>query len=308
MSNLEELKRQHQNAQDLQTLVKTMKALALASIHQYEEASASLTEYHHTIQLGLRAVLRQHAHDLSSDPRRLPIRSALIAFGSDQGLCGPLNERLTTFIHDTIQTTQRPHACIAVGERIADHLEAISIPVQRRFAVPSSLSGVNAQIQELLFCIETLRTEQEINQITLFTSEHSRQGSILPLQVQLWPIDQQWLQEQRHNPWPTRSIPTFAMPWQDLMASLIQQHLFVTLYHALVESLASEHASRLASMQAAEHNIEELLASLKLQRNQTRQNAITSEILDIVGGFEALQTPRRKARRKAPPQLQPRRS
>jgi F-type H+-transporting ATPase subunit gamma len=78
------------------------------------------------------------------------------------------------------------------------------------------------------------------------------------------------------------------MDWNRLFSSLIQQYLFVSLYRAFAESLASENAGRLASMQAAERNIEDLLEELNSQFQQQRQSSITEELLDIVAGFEAL--------------------
>ena len=68
----------------------------------------------------------------------------------------------------------------------------------------------------------------------------------------------------------------------------MRRYLFATLYRAFADALASEHASRLAAMQAAERNIEQQLEELRAEFARTRQDAITSEILDIVGGFEAL--------------------
>jgi len=73
-----------------------------------------------------------------------------------------------------------------------------------------------------------------------------------------------------------------------LFSALIRQHLFVVLYRAVAESLASENASRLASMQAAEKNIQEHLAGLTMRYHQERQQSITEELLDIVTGFETL--------------------
>jgi F-type H+-transporting ATPase subunit gamma len=76
--------------------------------------------------------------------------------------------------------------------------------------------------------------------------------------------------------------------WQPLLSALIRQYLFVALHRATVESLASENAARLSSMQAAEKNIEERLTDLTAEYRQQRQNSITGELLDIVSGFEAL--------------------
>jgi F-type H+-transporting ATPase subunit gamma len=83
------------------------------------------------------------------------------------------------------------------------------------------------------------------------------------------------------------------MDWDQLFSSLIRQYLFFSLYRAFVESLASENASRLSSMQVAEKNIEERLKELNTQFHSQRQASITMELLDIVTGFEALTGERR---------------
>jgi F-type H+-transporting ATPase subunit gamma len=78
------------------------------------------------------------------------------------------------------------------------------------------------------------------------------------------------------------------MPGKRLFVRFIRQYLFVSLYPGLAESLASENASRLASMQGAERNIEERLSELSSLFRRQRQISITGELLDIVSGFEAL--------------------
>jgi F-type H+-transporting ATPase subunit gamma len=78
------------------------------------------------------------------------------------------------------------------------------------------------------------------------------------------------------------------MDWNRLFSLLVRQYLFVSLYRALAESLATENASRLASMQVAERNIENRLDELNTQYHQQRQGAIDAELFDLVAGFEAL--------------------
>jgi F-type H+-transporting ATPase subunit gamma len=73
-----------------------------------------------------------------------------------------------------------------------------------------------------------------------------------------------------------------------LFSTLIRQYLFVSLFQAFAESLASENASRLAAMQRAEQNIGDRLEELNAEFHRRRQMSITSELLDIVSGFEAL--------------------
>jgi phosphoenolpyruvate synthase/pyruvate phosphate dikinase len=106
--------------------------------------------------------------------------------------------------------------------------------------------------------------------------------------VHLLPVDEEWLKRLRAKSWPTRILPTYTMDWDSLFSALIREYLFISLFWAFAESLASENASRLASMQAAEKNIEEQLSELKRQFDPMRQMAITEELLDIVAGFEAL--------------------
>ena len=78
------------------------------------------------------------------------------------------------------------------------------------------------------------------------------------------------------------------MPRKDLLSALVRQYIFVTLFRACAESLASEHAARLAAMQRASKNIDEHLQLLNQGYQQQRQNSITEELLDVVSGYEAL--------------------
>jgi F-type H+-transporting ATPase subunit gamma len=78
------------------------------------------------------------------------------------------------------------------------------------------------------------------------------------------------------------------MEWEDIFRSMIREYLFVSIYKAFANSLASENASRLAAMQNAEKNIEERLEELHVHFHRQRQMTITEELLDIVAGFEAM--------------------
>jgi len=98
MLSIESLKRKIQSTEDLGSVVKTMKALAAVNIRQYERAVKSLADYNHNVELGLMAVLKSRpGHVVGA--RRLrsqgqPIPTGAVFFGSDQGMCGPLNEQV----------------------------------------------------------------------------------------------------------------------------------------------------------------------------------------------------------------------
>lgn len=314
MQTLETLQTQIHSIEDLRAVVRTMKALSMVYIRQYEQARISLTDYNHTIELGLQALL--HHRHFSETQIGLPLTTTpqnyrwvgVIILGSDHGLCGPFNEQIVTYALEQLhhyQISRDRRLVAAVGARLIPYLEAVHQPIQTIFSLPSSLAGSLQLIQNLLLTIEQWRfrqpypvtsTSDEITEIShpyiehilLFYNQHLSTTAYQPFSLQLLPLDLSWLHQLEQRPWNSAAQPSLNMNWEPLFSRLIRQYLFIALYRATVESLASENAARLAAMQAAEKNIEERLTGLNAEYRQQRQNAITGELLDIVSGFEAL--------------------
>jgi F-type H+-transporting ATPase subunit gamma len=287
---LVDIKGKIKTAEDLQSVVKTMKALAAVSIRQYEEAVKSLRDYFHTVELGFQVIIHHQSPAIPLvQPRPSPYLGAVV-FGSDQGMCGQLNEQIFTHALETMDGLgfeRRDRRLLAVGLRIADRLGSVGELVERYLPAPASAEGIDAQVRKILEELERWHT-QNITRIVLIYNRHLSGASYLPHTQYLLPVEEWWLKTFRGKKWPTRALPNFTMEWERLFAALIHQHLFVSLYQAFAESLASEHASRLASMQGAERNIEERLAELTALFQRQRQMTITEELLDIVSGFTAL--------------------
>jgi F-type H+-transporting ATPase subunit gamma len=184
---------------------------------------------------------------------------------------------------------------LAVGLRAAGRLEDSGQPVEETFSVPGSTSGITPLVQELLWVLETWPA-RGIERVGLYFSEHLSAASYRPESFLLLPIDEEWLARVGAGSWPGRCLPLFTMDWDRLFSRLIRQYLFVSLYRAFAESLASENASRLSSMQGAERNIEEMLSGLHGHFHRQRQMSITEELLDIVSGYEALADPANRAK------------
>ena len=297
MQTLEALQRKVRTAEELHSVVKTMKALAAVSIRQYEKAVESLAAYQRTVELGLRIVLAT-GPDRTTIARPAPHRGVgAIVFGSDQGMCGQLNEQIAAHAMHALQQAGAPprdHRLATVGGRVAARLEEAGQPVGARFTVPDSIATITPRVQELLLHIEAWHAQRHLDHVYLFYSRHLSSASYQPHTVRLLPVDQAWLQRVQQQAWPSQTLPTFTMDRERLFSALIRQYLFISLYQALAESLASEHASRLAAMQHADRNIQERLEELRAQFRQQRQLAITTELLDIVAGFEALTTTQRQ--------------
>jgi F-type H+-transporting ATPase subunit gamma len=271
--------------------VKTMKALAAVSIRQYERAVESLHEYSRAVEMGLQVVLRDRPEFMSWAQPASHDRLGAVIFGTDQGMAGALNEQVVSYAMAAmadLKVKPEDRTVMAVGERMMSLLEDAGQPVEALSPVPNSVAGITLRVQEILVTIEEWNRERGLDHIYLFYSAETSGATTQPHMVHLLPLDQEWLLNLKTQPWPSRALPYFTMDWDSLFSSLIHEYLFISLFRAFAESLASENASRLASMQGAERNIEEMLTELHANFQQQRQMSITEELLDIVAGFEAL--------------------
>lgn len=291
METIESLRRKMKSAQDLQTVVKTMKALAAVNIRQYEKAVASVAEYYRTVEMGLQIVLQRGPDRVAGkDRERNGILNAIV-FGSDQGMCGPLNDQIVLHAMESMDEMgigEERRRIIAVGARAAVRLEDAGQRVAHYFQVPNSASGIPTEVQEMFIRMEEWRARREIDQLVLFYCRPVSGASYRPHTQHLLPLDEGRLREIESKKWPSKVLPTFSMGWERLFSALAREYLFVSVCRAFAESLASENAGRLASMQGAEKSIEERLNDLTGRYYQQRQASITEELLDIISGFEAL--------------------
>lgn len=291
MQTVESLKRNIRTAEDLQSVVRTMKSLAAVNIRQYETAVRSLAEYQRTIELGLQVVLHKNPHIAVTSRPAPKQRLGAIVFGSDQGMCGQLNDQIVNHAQSELQrigVDRADRVLLAVGYRAETRLIDIGEPVEDVLSVPASMSAAIATVHDLVVRLDHWHVQQGIDTMLLFYCKHGSGSSYRPHTVHLLPLDTAWLSRMQEAPWPTRNLPTFSMNADVLFSDLVREYLFVSVCRAFAESSASENASRLASMQAAERNIDDRISELVAEYHRQRQMAITEELLDIVSGWEAL--------------------
>jgi F-type H+-transporting ATPase subunit gamma len=287
---LESLGRKISGAGDLKSVVRTMKVLAASNIVQYEKAVSSLGDYYRTVELGLMTCFREteEPSDAVKDRQEEKETIGIVAFGSDQGLVGQFNDVLYDFIHHTIESLEGEKKIWAVGERIHDRLEDTGLPVIGLFGVPNSVSTITPLIGQILIDYESQREKDEVTQLYLFYNR-PKHGSIYePVVQRLLPLDEEWRKSFTALKWPTKYIPEAMFGIESTLHGLIRNYLFVSLFRACAESLASENASRLAAMQRAEKNIDELLEDLNRAFHRLRQSTIDEELFDVISGSEAI--------------------
>jgi F-type H+-transporting ATPase subunit gamma len=118
---------------------------------------------------------------------------------------------------------------------------------------------------------------------------HPLKGAVYgPVHQRLLPLDETWRKNLVGLAWPWKNRPEVMEGGLAALRPLIRGYLFVSIFRACAESLASENASRLAAMQRADKNIDELLAGLNGTFHRLRQSGIDEELFDVVSGFEAL--------------------
>ena len=282
------LRRKISGAGDLQSVVRTMKAVAASSIGQYEHSVRALADYYRTVELGLGACLRESGSaPLMPEQKKQAVASAVV-FGSDQGLVGQFNDVVADFAVKTLAPLAAKPKIWAVGERVHARLEDAGLPLLGCFTVPNSVKGITPLVGQILMESETKRNQGEVFELYLFYNRPTSGPVYAPVSQRLLPLDEKWQRKLAEHPWPTGNLPEVMGGGSATLRALIHEYLFVSLLRACAESLASENASRLAAMQRADKNIDELLEELNRTFHRLRQSGIDEELFDVISGFEAL--------------------
>ena len=278
------LRRKITGADDLQSVVRTMRAVAAASIGQYENSVRALEDYHRTIELGLGACLReQSATGSPAAPEGDTIGA--VVFGTDQGLVGQFNDVLADYVIETLAALPGTPAVWTVGERMHARLLDSGLAVVGVFSVPTAVNAVAPLVGQMQLQTEAHRTRGRYTRLYVFHNRPQPGALYEPVHQRLLPLDEAWQQRLAGVGWPTSTLPEVLGGAPLALHSLIREYLFISLYRACAESLASENASRLAAMQRADKNIDELLQELRTTFHRLRQQRIDEELFDAVSGY-----------------------
>ncbi|MGE0410227.1 MAG: FoF1 ATP synthase subunit gamma [Amphiplicatus sp.] len=287
MSALEQLLRRQKTAQDLQSVVGVMKSLSAVAVRRYEAVARATLGYHAAVTLGLQAVLRRAA----LKPREAAPSAAFsvyVIIGSDRGLCGRFNEGVVDLAEARLTAEKARGLVLTVGARVEARLQARGFASSMTTPVPSATEAIGETVETILMWLDEQREKHGIERVCVFYNRRAGDKLANAREETILPVFEERLVELRDQKWPSRSLPTFTAPADDLFSRLVRELVFLSFFTAIGESLASEHASRLAAMQRAERHIEEYLTTLGGEIREQRQNSITQQLLDIVGSFNVM--------------------
>jgi len=236
----------------------------------------------------------------------LPVEAArnappvVIVFGTDHGLCGNYNEIVAA--EAVMVVNQSPATrVICVGAQMQDALTGQGITPEATLLPPANVDGLGRLAGRLITRLDAMRRTSRAGSfaVMLVSMRRAEHGHQRPVSQRLLPLDPQMLDGLADRPWTSRSLPQFNLPSDRLLSALIRDHLFTEMFRTAAEALVTENAARLARMQQAEQSIDARMDDLTAEMRAVRQSEITTELLDIIIGFEALKDRnRRKPRAK----------
>ena len=285
MASLKEVKGRIATVNNTRKITSAMKMVASAKLHKAQGAITNMLPYEHRLQELLNNLLGSDGVTSCYTIEREVKRVALVVFSSNSSLCGGFNANIikqaSTWL-DAHKPLGKDNILIyPVGKKVADALIKQGYAVQGDFqhmADKPSFADASVMAQELM----DLFAREEIDRVEiLYHHFKSTASQILTHEVYL-PMGN------FETATSSEEVDYILEPSrEELLTMLLPKVLRMKLYTVLVDSNASEHAARTMAMQIATDNADDLLQELTLMYNKTRQQAITNELLDIVGGSMA---------------------
>ncbi len=290
MANLKTIRRRIGSVQNTQKITRAMKMVAAAKLRRAQDAVTSFRAYADLTQSILSEVSKgneEAAHPLLKV--RPCNRSLVLVMSSDRGLCGPFNSNLLKEVTRIIGEQEIKPQLDIIGKKGRDFFSRKAIEIRKFHSdVFDNLGYETAKkiSAELSFLYE----QGEVDRIDIAYNEFVSMMKQSPVIRPLLPIvlkEQSASLEEEDKKVGPKGFK-FEPDKESLLADLLPKYVEVQLFRALVESSAAEHASRMTAMEAATTAAGDMIDSLTLQYNRARQDAITKELMDIVGGAEAL--------------------
>ena len=276
MPSLKEIKGRIGSVQSTLKITSAMKLVASAKLRKAQQTIEMLD---HLVASGAK---------LSGEYTRTPAedaagqRIALVAFASNSSLCGAFNANAVRLTLETIRSYGEADVTVySIGRKMADAMRKAGKPSPadyQKLADKPSYSPAAELAEKLMEDFLAGR----LDRIDLVYNHFVSSGKQVPVRETLLPMGNFLLSEAKESDVDYILEPSASA----LLADLVPKSLRLKFYTALLDSNASEHAARTVAMQTATDNGEDLLQELTLQYNKSRQQKITSEILDLAGGSQ----------------------
>ena len=320
MPSLKEIKGRIASVNSTRKITSAMKMVASSKLHHAQVAIENMLPYEEMLEHILKTFLASDAEIRSSYLQERPVkRVALIVYSSNSSLCGGFNANVIKEMQKTLEQYEslgKDNIIVyPIGRKVAEKVTKLRYKSAGNFAALADKPNVDGCIsiaQEL----GDMYAKGEVDRVEMIYHHFKSAGSqilthktFLPIDIEselnadkerdltsnvatreaveyLKNRDRQQVAKEREVAKPLNDNYIVEPDLNSVMSKLVPRLAHLMLYTALLDSVASEHAARMVAMQTATDNADELLRDLNLQYNKSRQQAITNELLDIVGGSQ----------------------
>lgn len=320
MPSLKEIKSRIASVNSTRKITSAMKMVASSKLHHAQTAIENMLPYENMLEHILKTFLvSAPAVELPFDQERPVKKVALIVFSSNSSLCGGFNANIIKTMLHAIEEyrkqglTNDDIIIYPIGRKVEEKVRKLGLRSAGSFVHLADKPN-SAQCRDISVEAGTMFLEGKVDKVELIYHHFKSAGSQVLTRRTFLPIDlhddvgadndrdlssnlatkksQEYLknrnkQEEEREQTTVKPLNDNFLVEPDLktvLTELVPKELHLMVYTALLDSNASEHAARMVAMQTATDNADELLRELNLQYNKSRQAAITSELLDIVGG------------------------
>lgn len=289
MASLKEIRARIASVSSTQKLTSAMKMVSAAKLHRSEEATLKFVPYKNKLS----DMLSQYLSSVDTEKVNITLaeqrevkRVAIICISSCTGLCGTFNSNINKLLEKTLKEysflPEQDILIYPIGKKISDYVRKTNRMAQCSIDELSAKPTYDDAINFISPLVEKFQNK-EIDKIVLLYNHHKNAAVQVPTCETYLPLET--IETKASN----KSYLYFTEPDIDtFINTLVPMVVRMKFYAAVIDSNTAEHGARTTAMQIASDNANKMLESITQQYNRARQEVITNELLDIVGGAEAL--------------------
>jgi F-type H+-transporting ATPase subunit gamma len=271
--------RRKQAVETVHDVVSAMRAIAAGRIQGAQRALEGARRYHEVVLRAMATLLDGSTSPATGTGHR---PTTLVVMTSEQPLCGSFNPNVLGFAERRWQAFREAGDAhlVVVGQRGIHQLIARGIAAAAGEPAATSLDGLHDLVKRLADLLGRRHSAGDLGDLLVAYNRYQSLSEQVPTEVRILPPD---LERIRRSAPPRRSEARRYLPRDELLAGLVQEYVFISLYLVAVESFASEQASRLVAMDSSTRNTERMLETLRDLERRERQGEVTAQVLELIG-------------------------
>jgi F-type H+-transporting ATPase subunit gamma len=287
MANIKDLKKKIKSTQSTLKITTAMKLVSAAKLNKAQQAIQGARPYSTELDSTIRTVSAlvdgyEHSYFKQDVTNK---HSVLLVISSDKGLCGGYNSQLGKKVKNFISNSDENVKLVFIGKKVKELVKALpnvskTYTFEKTEPSFNEMKAIGQDLAKLFTLGEVGKVYVAYNEFKSAIAFDSKVKTLLPLSLE--ESEKESLKEE--FPFDFKYEPT---P-KEILDSLLPETFISNLWTCLLDGLASEHGSRMASMDSATKNCKEMIKTLTLKMNKLRQASITTELIEVVSGAESL--------------------